>query len=90
MNYMFPGSFGNTIALVGFGWGGGGEGDCVEHLIDTVNRKRQTPFCSRMCCVTWSGSEVTSPGQAGKRSQELEGQTADPAPIDRLGVDHDL
>ena len=90
MNYMFPGSFGNTIALVGFGWGGGGEGDYVEHLIDTVNRKRQTPFCSRMCCVTWSWSEVTSPGQAGKRSQELEGQTADPAPIDRLGVDHDL
>jgi len=43
-----------------------------------------------MCWVTWSWSELTSPGQAGKRSQELEGQTADPAPIDRLGVDHDL
>lgn len=80
MNYTFPGNFGNTIALVGFGQGGGGEGDCVEHLIDTVNRKRQAPFCPRMCCVTWSRSELTSPGQAGKRSQELEGQMADPGP----------
>ena len=42
MNHTFPGSFCNTIALVGFGRGGGGEGDYVEHLIDTVTRKRQS------------------------------------------------